>query len=133
MADDFDTYLKKIHFEKYIKKLSKKLANKNVIIYGCGTFFRYIKDHYDLSNLNIIGISDMKFADEQEGEEYLGYKIIPKSKILSYAPDYVLVAMLEYIRIVEDFQINVFDKTKTKVYPLARIPLIQMIKKIWVG
>ncbi len=133
MADDFKTYLKKINFDKYIKKLIKKLAGKKVIIYGCGSFFCYIKDNYDLSGLNIIGISDMKFVDEQEGEEYLGYKIIPKSKMTSYSPDCVLVATLEYALIIEDFQINVFDKTKTKVYPLARIPLMQMIKKIWVG
>ncbi len=133
MADDFKTHLKKINFDKYIKKLIKKLKGKRIIIYGCGAFFCYIKDNYDLSDLNIIGISDMKFSDEQENEEYLGYKIIPKSKILTYSPDCVLVAALEYIRIVEDFQVNVFDKTKIKVYPLARIPLIQMIKKIWVG
>lgn len=133
MAEDFETYLKKIKFNSYIKKLAKRLAGKKVIVYGCGTFFRYIKDNYDLSDLSIIGISDLKFSEEQEGEEYLGYKIIPKSKMLLYSPDCVLVAMLEYVKIVEDFQINIFDKTKTKVYPLARIPLMQMIKKIWMG
>ena len=56
MADDFKTYLKKINFDKYIKKLIKKLAGKKAIIYGCGSFFCYINDNYDLSGLNIIGI-----------------------------------------------------------------------------
>lgn len=131
MVQDFDTHLKRIGFEKYLKKLKNKIKDKSVIIYGTGSFFRYIQEHYDLSAFNIIGISDMKFSDEQEGEETLGYKIIPKNKIVDYKPDYVLVATLQYIGIVEDFVLNYFSETKTKVYPLARIPLWDMIKEIW--
>ena len=49
----------------------------------------------------------------------------------SYKPDVVLVATLKYLGITEDFEINVFNKTKTKIYPLARIPLADLIKEIW--
>ena len=128
---DFKTHLEKIKFDKYLKKLKKKIGNKSVIIYGSGSFFRFIKDNYDLSFPNIIGISDMKFTAEQEGEECLGYKIIPKDRMKDYNPDYVLVATLEYIEIIEDFVMNIFKNTKPKVYPLARIPLIDLIKEIW--
>lgn len=131
MAADFKTNLENIGFEKYLKKLVKKLAGKKVVIYGTGTFFQYIQKNYDLSGLNIIGVSDMKFSNEQEGQDFLGYKIIPKSRIAEYPVDCVLVATLQYLSIVEDFCLNVFNKTKIKVYPLARIPLSQMIKHIW--
>lgn len=131
MSVDLKTHLEKIKFEKYLNKLNKKLKNKTVIVYGTGSLFCYIKEHYDLSKLNIIGISDMKFSIEQEGGDFLGYKIIPKDKMPDYKPDVVLVATLEYVGIITNFEINIFDKTKTKVYPLARVPLWDLIKEIW--
>lgn len=131
MSGDLKEYLEHIKFEKYLDKLNKKLKNKPVIIYGSGSLFQYIKKNYDLSKLNIIGVSDMKFNSKQEGEDFLGYKIIPKDKMTSYKPDVVLVATLKYLGITEDFEINVFNKTKTKIYPLARIPLADFIKEIW--
>ena len=131
MSGDLKEYLEHIKFEKYLDKLNKKLKNKTVIIYGSGSLFQYIKKNYDLSKLNIIGVSDMKFNSKQEGEDFLGYKIIPKDKMTSYKPDVVLVATLKYLGITEDFEINVFNKTKTKIYPLARIPLANLIKEIW--
>lgn len=131
MGGDLKEHLEHIKFEKYLSKLNQKLKNKTVIIYGSGSLFQYIKEHYDLSKLNIIGISDMKFSQEQEGQDFSGYKIIPKNKMKDYNPDVVLVATLQYLGIIEDFEINVFDKTKTKVYPLARIPLWDLIREIW--
>lgn len=131
MSGDLKEYLEHIKFEKYLDKLNKKLKNKTVIIYGSGSLFQYIKKNYDLSKLNIIGVSDIKFNSKQEGEDFLGYKIIPKDKMTSYKPDVVLVATLKYLGITEDFEINVFNKTKTKIYPLARIPLADLIKEIW--
>ena len=131
MTEDFATYLKKIKFEQYLRKLKKKIGSKKVIIYGSGSFFQYIREKYDLSYFNIIGISDMKFSIDDEGKNCLGYKIIPKDKIVEYNPDFVLIGTLEYIGILENFVINEFNGTKTKVYPLARIPLIDLIKEIW--
>lgn len=131
MAEDFKTHLDKIGFEKYLKKLKNKIKDKKVIIYGAGTYFQYILENYDIKSLNIIGISDLKFSKEQEGQDFLGYKIIPKEKIIEYNPDFVIVATLRYMGIIEDFVLNLFEGTKIKVYPLARIPLLQAIKSIW--
>ncbi len=133
MSEDFRTHLENIGFEKYLNKLKKKLKNKTSIIYGAGSFFKYINENYDLSGLNIIGISDMKFDENNEGNDFLGYKMIPKDKILSYKPDYVLVTTLKYISIVEDFEINILNKTKIKVLPLAKLPILQLIKDIWIN
>ncbi len=131
MSEEFKTHLDRINFEKYLSKLNKKLKNKTIVIYGAGAFFKYIKENYDLDKLNIIGISDIKFTTKEENTTFLNYKIIPKEKIKELNPDVVLVATLKYVSIIEDFEINYFNKTKTKVYPLAKIPLWDLIKEIW--
>lgn len=131
MPEDFKTHLENIGFEKYLNKLKKKLKNKTSIIYGTGSFFKYINENYNLSGLNIIGISDMKFDENDEGNDFLGYKKIPKNKIIEYNPNYVLVATLKYISIIEDFEINILNKTKIKTLPLARLPFIELVKEIW--
>ena len=131
MAEDLKLYLEEIKFEKYLAKLKKKLKNKKVVVYGAGSLFQYIKNNYDISSLNIIGISDMKFKLKDEINEFMGYKIIARENIANANPDVVLVATLEYLTLVEGFMLRDFKNTKTKVYPLARIPFWQMIVRIW--
>lgn len=124
-------YLEKNNFQKHLKYINKKLQNKSIVIYGAGILFEVIKTNYDLSGLNIVGISDRKFSENQEGQDFLGYKIIPFPKIKERNPDYVLVAILRPLDIVEDFEENEFKKTKIKVRPLVKIPLIDLLKEIW--
>src|SRR5574344_1156950 len=51
-------YLENYNFKKHLEKLNKKLKGKKVVIYGAGIFFEAIHEFYDLSKLDIIGISD---------------------------------------------------------------------------
>ena len=81
MSEYFKKYLKNIKFEKNLRDLKKKLKDKKIIIYGTGLLFQYINENFDLSELNILGVSDIKFSVEQDGEKYLGYNVIPKSLI----------------------------------------------------
>ena len=131
MDTDFGSYLKEIKFEKHLKKLVSKLKNKKIIIYGAGSLFLYIKDNYDLSGLNIIGISDMKFREEDEGQVYQGYKIIQKDKIVNSNPDFVLIAVQNYLGLLENFMCNVFKDTKIKVGVLVKKPFWTVMKDIW--
>ena len=112
-------------------KLNKKLKNKTIVIYGAGSLFKYAKENYDLSSLNIIGISDMKFTEDQEGQDWEGYKIVPKAKIVDYAPDYVLVATQNYLGLVENFICKEFKGTKIKVGVLFKKSLWEDLKTIW--
>lgn len=131
MDVDFKEYLSEIKFEKWLKTIKKKAKGKKIIIYGAGSLFEFINKNYDLSDLNIIAISDMKFENAPENTEYLGYKAIAKDRITKYNPDYVLVSTLNYISIIEDFECNYFEGTKIKVRPLAKMPLLKLIKEIW--
>lgn len=73
--------------------LAQKFRNKKVVIYGAGEFFSYINKHFDLSKINIIGITDKKFTLSDEGSLFEGYKIIPTEKLNSYAPDCLLISL----------------------------------------
>lgn len=90
-----------------------------------------IKEKYDLSKLNIIGISDRKYNLEDEGNIDFGYKIIPLVKMPDYSPDYVLVATLNYIDIIDNFENTFFKGEKTKVRPLAQKGLLTLLREIW--
>ena len=48
--------------QKQIDKLSKKLKNKKLVIYGAGDFAKVLFENYDLSKLNILAVSDKKFG-----------------------------------------------------------------------
>ena len=90
--DEIVSYLKKKNFQKRINSLAKKYANKKVMIYGAGMTFEAIKENYDLSKLNIIGIADMKFDNDGE---FMGYKTYAPDSFLKENPDVTLIAMLE--------------------------------------
>lgn len=129
--DEHLEYLKSVKFEKNLNKLNKKLKNKTVVVYGTGILFQKILKNFDLSKLNIIGISDRKYLEADEGREELGYKIIPLNKIVEYKPDYVLVATLKFISIMDDFRNNIFKNSKTKILPLVDKPFLTLLKEIF--
>ncbi len=129
--DEHLEYLKSVKFKKYLNKLNKKLKNKTIVVYGTGILFQKILKHYDLSKLNIIGISDRKYVESDEGREELGYKIIPLDKITEYKPDYVLVATLKFISIMDDFRNNIFKNSGTKILPLVDKPFLTLLKEIF--
>ena len=124
-------YLKKAGFDKQLKKLNKKLKNKTVVIYGAGILFKKVQKNYDLSNLNIIGISDRKYMTSPEGETDLGYRVISPDKITEYNPDYVLISTLKFLEILKDFRENTFKGTKTKVLPLIDKPFFTLLKEVF--
>ncbi len=124
-------YLYENKFEKTLPKLLKKLEGKSVVIYGAGVFFEAIKKYFDLSGLNIIGISDRKFEDHEENEEFLGYKVYAPGEIKYLNPDYVLVATKYYINIIEDLYYNTLHGTKIKIKPLMKKSFWTLFKEIW--
>lgn len=131
MSEYFKKYLKNIKFEKNLRDLKKKLKDKKIIIYGTGLLFQYINENFDLSELNILGVSDIKFSVEQDGEKYLGYNVIPKSLIPKYNPDYVIVASENYMTLMEELHLEFIEYDSIKFLPLAKKSMMEIIKIIW--
>lgn len=121
--------LKKYNFEKQLKRLNNSLRCKSILIYGTGLFFKTIKENYDLSNLNIIGISDKRYQPYQEGQEEFGYKIIPYDKIIEYKPDCILIATLNTYAIYQTFNNKKIKDAKIKVLPLVEKPFLELLKE----
>lgn len=124
-------YLYEFNFDKTLPKLVKKLNGKSVILYGAGVFLELIKKYFDLSGLNIVGISDRRFENHTENEEFLGYKVYAPSEIKDVNPDYVLVATKTYINIIENLYYETLKGTKIKIKPLLQKPFLTLVKEIW--
>lgn len=122
-------YLKGIKFEKQLEKLYK-LKDKKIVFYGAGEFFEVIKNNYDLSGFNVIGLCDKRFYLEQEGQEFLGYKIIPYEKLKCYDMDVVLISTLKYLPIWDDLD-KAFKGRKVKILPLAEKTFLSVLKEIF--
>jgi hypothetical protein len=129
--NEFLNYFEDIKLEKHLEKISKKLKDKKVVIYGVGVFFQVINAYYDLSKLNIIALSDRKYTTHVEGEKFLGYPVCGPDEIKGLNPDYVLVAIRFFINIIEDLEDNTLKKSKIKVRPLIRKPFMELLSEIW--
>lgn len=123
-------YLEHWNFEKNLKKLSKKLKNKKVLIYGAGAFFKTVTEYFDLSELNIIGIADMKFKEHGENETFLDYKVFSPFEIKNLNPDYILVSVLKDVGVREDLEDDLAD-TKIKILPLVRKEFWALVREVW--
>ncbi len=131
MTDDLLEQLKKYKFDKQLKKIKSKLKNKTIIIYGTGLLFQKIVENYDLSDLNIIGVSDRKYTLEEEGSSSFGYKVIPIDKIVQYKPDVVLIATLKFLSIMDDLKRNTLKGLEVSVLPLVDRPFFTLLKEIF--
>ena len=125
--NDFCSFLKRRNFKSRLKKLTQRLENKKIIIYGAGQLFEEINRHYDLSGLNIIALADRKFNDYEE-EKFLNYPAVSPSKIFELSPDYVLVSTLKYFDVVKTMDKDKFDEKNIKIIPFLGIDFINKIK-----
>lgn len=99
-------YLKKVNFKKQLSILNKTLKDKKILIYGAGILFDAAYNKYDFSNLNIIGISDKKFENENSPKEFLGIKTYAPDEISSLDIDCILISLKEYYSILNIFQMQ---------------------------
>ena len=81
-----------INEKDYINRLSKRLKNKKVLIYGAGLVSKILFENYDLSKLNVVGISDRRF-ENSEDEYFNNIKIIKPEDIANVDFDVILFAL----------------------------------------
>lgn len=129
--NELEKYLVVHNFNKRLQYLKRKLKNKTVLIYGTGKLFQLILEKYDLSDLNIIGITDRKYLPEDEGKEEFGYKIIPFNKFNLVKADCILFAVQRYLPLLRTYRNTV---TAKEILPLVKCNLkdeiIYNLKKI---
>ncbi|OGI00298.1 MAG: hypothetical protein A2Y25_01565 [Candidatus Melainabacteria bacterium GWF2_37_15] len=122
----FEEFLKKINFEKQLKKMAKVYKNKKILIYGAGSFYEVLHSNYDLSCLNIIGISD-KNKTAGNVQTLYGYPAIKPGDIKKINPDVILVGLPDPIYLIEALKI---DYSGIKIAPLVNKDRIEFLREI---
>ena len=126
----FLNFLKKNNFQRRINNLAKKYKGKNIILYSTGILSDVILDNFNLSDLNIIGVSDIKyqFQNNLDLTNYKGFKTIKPMDIRKNKPDLVLILMQEYFRAENYFRKELIpNHGKFKYDSLFKIPIIEFL------
>lgn len=88
-------------FESFFTSLLKEIKDKKVLIYGAGSAFEILKKRFNLEDLNIVAIADIKF--KKNGMLY-GIKSIPPSAINEFDFDVVLMTLFYPTEAIEYLQ-----------------------------
>ena len=123
-------HLEKINFGEYLDTIEKTLKNKRVLIYGAGVLLKTAMKYYDLSKLNIIGISDKIYTVHEKDEKFYQYTVFSPEEMLKTNPDYILVSTKFYINIIYDIYTKKLKNTKIKIKPLFKKSLFTLLKEI---
>lgn len=121
---DYNELLTKIKFNYVLEQLKKELKDKKILLYGAGEFFDYIENKYDLSDLNIIGISDKKFETESKEYYLKKYKIIKPSDIKKQDIDCILLTTLKTFSLLNILNKN-YGNGKILIMPLVKMGSIK--------
>ncbi|MCQ2740307.1 MAG: hypothetical protein MJ237_08825 [bacterium] len=109
MLEDTDLYiLNDKETQNRINKIAKKYRNKKILLYGAGLYASRFLKEYDLSALNIIGISD-KIYEINKPEVFFGYKTYSPSEIPTLDFDVMLLSVIKYYNLA-----NILKKTILK-------------------
>lgn len=130
MGNDLVKYLKRKNFKQRLKNLEKRFKGKKIVIYGTGILFNTIREEYDLSNLNIIAVSDRKFETENQGS-YAGFKSVAPKEIKELKPDCVLVSTLNVVNVLEYLRYQLLAKEDIRITSIVKKSFWEVIKEIW--
>jgi len=117
-------YLSKIKFNRQLRKISKALSNKKIIIYGAGKMLKTAMKRYNFSSLNIVGISDKNFQ-KIDSANFLNLPIIAPENIEELECDCILVALKEYNEVLQILKQRYHD---IKILPLFKSEIISPYK-----
>lgn len=128
---NFKDYLQKKKAQQVIAKVAKQYQDKKIVLFGAGLFAGDLIRNYDLSALNIIGVSDRAFEDNCDGE-YYDYKKIMPSDLLKTDFDLLLVIFYDDTSVKEYLRKDLIqDKdVKFRVKSLIKLNLFEYIKAI---
>ena len=110
---DYLQFYHKINLTKKIKTLEKKYKNKRIVIYGAGIMARILFQNYDVSGLNIVGVSDRKYTGRQD-EKFFGYPALSSEQLKTFDCDVILVLVKDFIKIIKSLKYELLLNTKNE-------------------
>lgn len=127
-------YLKAVHAQRQINKLARKYKNKKIVIYGAGEYFQILKNNFDLSNLNIVGIADKKFETSKDSNP-TQYLALAPEELKEFDLDVILVALYDDTSLCDYLEYQLLINTENEGKPVRSIvePTILYTIKVLVG
>lgn len=126
-------YLNELNAQEQIDKLVKRYQHKKIIIYGAGEFFQTLQEHFNLSGLNIVGISDKKFEISKDTNPS-PYKPLLPEELKEFDFDIIFVALYRNFVVYDYLEYELLLNTKNEgksVLPLL-VPTVLMRKKEYI-
>ena len=127
-------YLKAVHAKRQINKLARKYKNKKIVIYGAGEYFQILKNNFDLSNLNIVGIADKKFETSKDSNP-TQYLALAPEELKEFDLDVILVALYDDTSLCDYLEYQLLINTENEGKPVRSIvePTILYTIKVLLG
>ncbi len=117
---DILSYFKKVNAQKQINKLAKKYKNKKIVIYGAGEYYQILQNNFDLSKLNIVGISDKKFEISKETNPSKYLALAPE-ELKDFDFDIILVALYDDVSLCDYLKYQLLINTVNEDKPVKSI------------
>ena len=127
-------YLKAVNAQRKINKLARKYKNKKIVIYGAGEYFQILKNNFDLSNLNIVGIADKKFETSKDSNP-TQYLALAPEELKEFDLDVILVALYDDTSLCDYLEYQLLINTENEGKPVRSIvePTILYTIKVLLG
>ena len=113
-------YFKSVHAQRQINKLARKYKNKKIVIYGAGEYFQILKNNFDLSKLNIVGIADKKFETSKDSNP-TPYLALAPEELKDFDLDVILVALYDDTSLCDYLEYQLLLNTQNEDKPIRSI------------
>ena len=113
-------YFKSVHAQRQINKLARKYKNKKIVIYGAGEYFQILKNNFDLSKLNIVGIADKKFETSKDSNP-TPYLALAPEELKEFDLDVILVALYDDTSLCDYLEYQLLLNTQNEDKPIRSI------------
>ena len=100
------------------------------MLYGAGEYFATIRDNFNISKLNIVGIADKKF-EKNKNNNTSNYPAIAPKELKDFDCDLILITTYNFFQIYEylKYQILINSKNqKVKIKKIVRPTFLYFLK-----
>lgn len=113
-------YFKEVRAQRQINKLARKYKNKRIVIYGAGEYFKILKENFNISKLNIVGIADKKFETNKKAN-FTEYEALAPEELKDFDLDIILVALYDDVSLMDFLEYELLIGTKNEDKKVASL------------